>query len=222
MEKRILIVEDEYPIAMDMQQAVQGFGYDVIGIASNYTQAIELLKTVQPDLALLDINLFDSKSGVELAHYIRENYNFPFIYVTAYTDENTFNSVLETFPLGFVHKPIDLLQLQHQLHLAFHNREQSDMKVKALYEELNARQKNMTASFNAATNLPPEFSRLSPREKEVLLFLADGLSDQELADKLFVSITTIRTHLRRIYDKLLVRNRTEAVTMLLKYNLVRS
>lgn len=69
-------------------------------------------------------------------------------------------------------------------------------------------------------DLPEEIVPLSKREHEVLLYMAEGLPDKEIAEKLFVSINTVRTHCRRIYDKLLVNNRTEAINMLNKYNLL--
>ena len=70
--------------------------------------------------------------------------------------------------------------------------------------------------------LPPELLSLSKREMEVLSYLALGWSDQEISDKLFVSKATTKTHLRRIYSKLLVKSRTEAVTIAHKYDLIGS
>lgn len=67
--------------------------------------------------------------------------------------------------------------------------------------------------------LPPHFSKLSKREVEVLILLGEGLSDNEIADKLFVSITTVRTHLRRIYSKLLIKSRVEAVNIVHKFDI---
>lgn len=69
--------------------------------------------------------------------------------------------------------------------------------------------------------LPDNLVLLSKREYEVLLFIAEGLSDKDIAEKIFVSVNTVRTHVRRIYDKLLVSNRTEAVAVLHKYNVYR-
>lgn len=68
--------------------------------------------------------------------------------------------------------------------------------------------------------LPPELLSLSKREKEVLSHLALGLTDEQLANKLFVSKATVKTHLRRVYSKLLVKNRAEAVAMAHKYGII--
>lgn len=72
----------------------------------------------------------------------------------------------------------------------------------------------------AKEKLPSNLVALSKREYEVLLFIAEGLSDKEIADKIFVSVNTVKTHVRRIYDKLLVNSRMEASKMLNNYQLL--
>ena len=79
---------------------------------------------------------------------------------------------------------------------------------------------NNVFSKSHQSNLPPELLKLSPREMEVLANLALGLTNDQLAEKLFVSKTTIKTHLQRIYSKLLVRNRAQAVAIAHKYNII--
>ena len=68
--------------------------------------------------------------------------------------------------------------------------------------------------------LPPQFKELSVREKEVLSYLALGWSDKEIADGLYVSVTTVKTHLRRVYSKLLVKGRAEAVSLAHRYGII--
>jgi len=81
--------------------------------------------------------------------------------------------------------------------------------------------RNLEAKYSEAKEtLPDNLIQLSKREYEVLLFIAEGLSDKEIAEKIYVSINTVRTHTRRIYDKLLVTNRMEAVGMLNKFQLL--
>lgn len=79
---------------------------------------------------------------------------------------------------------------------------------------------NNVFSQSKEKELPPELLSLSKREMEVLSYLALGWSDDQLAEKLFVSKSTIKTHLRRIYSKLLVRGRAEAVAIAHKYGLL--
>jgi len=79
---------------------------------------------------------------------------------------------------------------------------------------------NNVFSSSKTKELPPEIMALSKREMEVLSYLALGWSDDQLAEALFVSKSTIKTHLRRIYGKLLVRNRAEAVSVAHKFDLI--
>ncbi|MCF8253108.1 MAG: tetratricopeptide repeat protein [Bacteroidia bacterium] len=79
---------------------------------------------------------------------------------------------------------------------------------------------NLNSKYSGEKEVLPEnMVPLSKREYEVLLFLAEGLADKEIAEKIFVSVNTVKTHTRRIYDKLLVNNRTEAVACLNRYQL---
>lgn len=107
-----------------------------------------------------------------------------------------------------IDKQIDSLRIENQ-----------DLKTKLQQTEFELQ--NLENKYRKdKEKLPDTHVSLSKREYEVLLFIAEGLSDKEIAEKIFVSVTTVRTHIRRIYDKLLVKNRTEAISMLHKYQLL--
>lgn len=93
----------------------------------------------------------------------------------------------------------------------------------ALRSQLHEREQQIAALQaklkDGTSTLPKQFGALSKREIEVLLLMADGLTDAQLAETLFISVNTVRTHTKRIYSKLLVRNRTEAVSLLHKHQL---
>jgi len=96
--------------------------------------------------------------------------------------------------------------------------ENHDLKMKL--QQTESELQNLESKYSKdKEKLPDTHVSLSKREYEVLLFIAEGLSDKDIAEKIFVSVTTVRTHIRRIYDKLLVKNRTEAISMLHKYQL---
>jgi ATP/maltotriose-dependent transcriptional regulator MalT len=96
--------------------------------------------------------------------------------------------------------------------------ENQDLKMKL--QQTESELQNLESKYSKdKEKLPDTHVSLSKREYEVLLFIAEGLGDKEIAEKIFVSVTTVRTHIRRIYDKLLVKNRTEAISMLHKYQL---
>lgn len=95
--------------------------------------------------------------------------------------------------------------------------ELDDLKI-----EINEKENLISKVFTSSQReeLPPEIKALSPRETEVLAFMALGLSNDQLAERLFVSQATIKTHVRRIFDKLLVKNRAEAVAIAHKYGII--
>jgi DNA-binding NarL/FixJ family response regulator len=86
---KILVIEDEIIIADHLCDILNELGYECFEPAINYTEAIDSLKTNQPDVAIIDIQLGGKKTGIDLAEYINENYNFPFIFLTSNSDPLT-------------------------------------------------------------------------------------------------------------------------------------
>lgn len=102
---RILIVEDEAIIAMDLSQRLEVFGYDVTGIAASGDQALRLCYDTRPDLVMMDIVIRGDKDGIETAAMIRGRYDIPVVYLTAYSDLATLQRARETLPYGYLVKP---------------------------------------------------------------------------------------------------------------------
>jgi CheY-like chemotaxis protein len=108
MEKtRILIVEDECIIAIDLQNSLESLGYDVPAVASSGEEAIRLAEELQPDLMLMDIVLEGRIDGVEAMERIHEASDMPVIYLTAYADDKTKRRADATRPSGYISKPFD-------------------------------------------------------------------------------------------------------------------
>lgn len=105
MALRVLIVEDELIVAEDLKSMLQSYGYETAGIAYNYTEAIDLLKSSEIDIALLDINLGGNKTGVDVAHYIRENFQIPIVFVSSNSDPISVKATVEVKPNGYLVKP---------------------------------------------------------------------------------------------------------------------
>ncbi len=117
--KRILIVEDEFSIAMDIEMRLQNLEYNPVGIASNYHEAIGMAADHNPDLVLMDINLDGSKTGIEAADSIRNMFNIPVVFLTANADPATFESANSVKPFGFVLKPFKDIDLKNNIEIAF-------------------------------------------------------------------------------------------------------
>ncbi|MBL0882318.1 MAG: response regulator [Chitinophagaceae bacterium] len=118
---RILIVEDESLVAMDMERMLMGLGYDIIPNVNSYHDAIEVLNTNKPDLVLLDINLNDTKTGIDLSKQLQQQYHLPFIYITSHSDKATMDEALVTKPHGYLLKPFDADDLYAAIEVAMSN-----------------------------------------------------------------------------------------------------
>ncbi|MBB6479010.1 ATP-binding protein [Spirochaeta isovalerica] len=105
MEKRILIVEDEGIVALDIQSRLESHGYGVIDIVSTGSRAIEIAKEEVPDLILMDINLKGSIDGIETASLIRRAVDCPIIFLTAFADEKTMKKARISDASGYILKP---------------------------------------------------------------------------------------------------------------------
>lgn len=108
---RILIVEDDALIALDLQQTIEDMGGAVVGRASRTVEAIGLAAKHRPDVVLMDIRLAGGSDGIEAARGIRRLQQIPIIFVTGNTDPATRERVFEFSDVSLLNKPVDHLQL---------------------------------------------------------------------------------------------------------------
>jgi DNA-binding NarL/FixJ family response regulator len=196
---RVLIVEDEPVVATDIAQCLEDLDYEVCGKALTVARAHHLLETTYPDIALLDINLEGKQEGIELAKLIREKYNIPFVFLTSYADKNTIREAKLVHPSGYVVKPFDEQDLYAALEIALFNHSQQQ---KGLFAELKLEVINKKLGETMA---------LKQREFELLLYIIEGHTNPQIAERMFLSVNTVKTHLKNIFFKLDVSSRTAAV-----------
>jgi two-component system response regulator LytT len=115
---RILIVEDESLVALDMVDILTRLGYRVLPTAMSYADAITVLDREKPDLVLVDINLSGSQTGVDLARLLRHQYQVPFIFITSHSDKHTVEQAAATQPNGYLVKPFDESDLYTSIEVA--------------------------------------------------------------------------------------------------------
>ena len=107
MKNTILIVEDESITALDLKFTLEELGYYVIDITDNGQDAINIAAETSPDLTIMDINLKGEMNGIEAAKKLSE-LNLPVIFLTAYTDDDTFNKIINDLSVyGFISKPFN-------------------------------------------------------------------------------------------------------------------
>ncbi|HIK06617.1 MAG TPA: response regulator [Trichormus sp. M33_DOE_039] len=135
----ILIVEDEWVIALDIKRHLHKLGYRVVGTANSAKKALELVATTQPDLVLMDIYLQDSITGIEAANQILQQFNLPVVFLSAHTDESTLTEAIATHPYGYIVKPFEEqdLSIGIQVALANHRAEQVIKQALAKEKRLN-------------------------------------------------------------------------------------
>lgn len=128
-ETKLLVVEDESIVAMDIKHRAEGLGYTVMSIASSGEEAIEKTKKYKPDLVLMDIVLKGKMDGVQAAQAIREECDIPVVYLTAYSDEKTLGRAKLTGPFGYIIKPFEDRELHSAVEVALY-KHQMDSKLK--------------------------------------------------------------------------------------------
>ena len=125
----VLVVEDENIVAKDIQQSLLKMGYKVIGTASSGEKAKEILKENQPDIILMDIMLKGNMSGIDTAEYVKDIYDLPVIFLTAYADENTLSKAKITEPYGYILKPFKEIDLHTSIEMALYkHKKTSELK----------------------------------------------------------------------------------------------
>jgi len=120
MEKpmRILIVEDDAIIGMDIEHRVKKLGYEVCGVADTATEALDIASGKKPDLALMDIRLRGEVDGIEAARMLKDQFGVPVIFITAYSDMKMRSRALDMEPLGYIVKPLREVELKKTLEAA--------------------------------------------------------------------------------------------------------
>lgn len=194
----VFILEDDPFIAEDIRDCLSNADYQVAGLAHSLEKAEEVLKTIQPDIALLDINLGDNLDGLKVAEKINKEYGFPFIFLSSYSTKSVIEQAKYTRPMGYIVKPFDEADLFTSIEIALYNYSQQNKPKVLSRTHLN-------------NNL---IGQVTEKEFEVLMDIYEGRTNKQMASKHFVSINTIKTHVQKIYEKLDVNTRASAIARL--------
>jgi len=126
---KILVVEDEIIIADNICDTLNDLGYCALEPAINFTEAVERIEKENPDIAILDIQLSGSKTGIDLAKKIKEDYDFPFIFLTSNADYSTVNEAKKVLPPAYLIKPFTKEELYTTIEITLHNFSNKEGKI---------------------------------------------------------------------------------------------
>lgn len=210
----ILVVDDESTIRDSIADVLRLSGLRVI-TASNAEDALQVLARLEPDLIVADI-MMPGMNGYQLYQRIRrtpEWVRIPFIFLTARGTREDVRYGKELGADDYLMKPIEPEDLISAV-----------MGKLARFAELKGVQGSLSsgesASHKTALPPPPPNPDLTPREREVLALMVQGLNNTEIASCLFIGRATVKTHVSNILSKLGASGRVEAVTHALKHHLL--
>ncbi len=206
---RVLIADDQRVVRDGLSMLVSLIdGVEVVGTASDGAEAVQLAEAHHPDVIMMDLRM-PGTDGITATADLRQRLPAARVLVlTTYADQATILPALQAGALGYLTKDASAEQIEAAIRAVHVGQTHLDPAV----------QETLVA---AVTSLPPEAGQagpggtppagLTPREAEVLALLASGLSNAEIAQRLYVSNATVKTHINRIFAKTGARDRAQAV-----------
>jgi DNA-binding NarL/FixJ family response regulator len=190
MAIKIFITDDHYMVIEGIRSLLQyEKNIEWMGHAMNANSCLAFLKNQQPDIILMDISLPD-KNGIELCKEVKEKYPGIFIIgLSTFNQQSFIQKMMENGASGYVLKNASQAELMEAI--------QNVIKGKIYFSEEAAKTLHNTIKPN---------NKVSRREKEVLELIAEGLTTNEIAEKLFISMTTVDTHRKNLLSKFETKN----------------
>ena len=201
---KILIVDDQPVFRQGLASLLGAISkeFEVVGDVAGMDEAISALKKLKLDLVIMDVNMKDG-NGIELVRFMRNKY--PHIKPLVLSDANEQGELYEVIKAGafaYLLKTVNLDELANCIRLVLAG---NSVLSSSLMEKLVA---------EAAHNEEVKYAfLLTKREREILNYASQGYSNQEIAERCYISLATVKSHLRNIMKKLQVNNRTKAVSL---------
>jgi DNA-binding NarL/FixJ family response regulator len=199
------VVADDHPAVLDaVAEFLSQGGIDVVARARDGQEALEKIEQRKPNVALVDVRM-PKLDGIELARQAqRSTPETSIVLYTGYGDRAQLTEALDAGVRGFVLKEAPMDDLLRALHAVAGGSTYVDPVLAGAL----------------ASSMGAKVPHLTQREREVLRLLADGLANEEIGKRLFISAETVRTHVRKAMDKLDADTRTQAVARALRDQLI--
>lgn len=208
---RVLIADDHHVVRGGLRALLETEeDIIVVGEASDGVEAVLKTRSLNPDVVLLDL-VMPRKNGIEAIQDIKhENPEARILVLTSFSDDDKVFAAIKAGALGYLLKDSSTQELIQAIRDVYNGESSLHPAIaRKLIRELN----------RPAGNLPQTDEPLTEREVEVLVYVARGYSNQEIADALIISERTVRTHVSNILSKLHLANRTQAALYALKEGL---
>jgi len=198
----VAIVDDDAPARGMLTEWVRGEGgFKCVGVYENGEAALAALPLENPSVILMDINM-PGMSGIECVRRLKPQMPATqFVMLTVYEDPDHIFKALSSGASGYLLKRTPRAELLAAVRDVYAGGSPMSSNIA----------RKIVQSFQRFSPSPAEPDNLSPREREVLELLARGYLYKEIADALHISVPTVNTHIRRIYEKLHVRSRSQAI-----------
>lgn len=214
----VLLVEDQCLVRSGLRALLdQEADIRVVGEAEDGEQAVKMATELQPDLVLMDIKL-PKMDGIEATRQIKEgNGEVEVLVLSAYEDDESVFQAIQAGASGYVLKDITPSNLVRAIRAVRAGMSTVHPGItRKLLERISLMSRARTPGA-----APIHSDGLTAREVEILVGVSKGLSSRELAAKLFVSESTVKSHLRTIYRKIGVRDRSQAVAYAIRKGFIR-
>ena len=211
---RIVLIDDNYEHLMGVKELLNLEGcYDVVQTSTTVSTGVNMVKKYQPDIVLVDMNMPD-KNGLQAIHEIqRLGVNTKILALSAYDDADLIFRAMKVGARGYVLKTMASAQLICAIEEVLSGKIYlpSALSLRFFeYFQKSVREEEETVNEEL-------LSSLTQREEEVLDLLTQGFGYNEVSNKLYISNTTVKTHVNNIFQKLQVKDRTQAVLYALRH-----
>jgi two-component system, NarL family, response regulator LiaR len=207
---RVLIADDHHVVRGGIRALLETeTNIDVIDEAADGVETVLKTRSLNPDVILMDL-MMPRKSGIEAIEEIKqEDPDARILVLTSYSDDEKVFAAIKAGALGYLLKETSTKELLQAIQDVY--RGESSLHP--------AIARKLIRELNRPSSLPPADEPLTEREIEVLVYVARGYSNQDIANSLFISERTVRTHVSNILSKLHLANRTQAALYALKEGL---
>jgi len=208
---KVLLIDDNYEHLVGIRELLNLEGtFDVVGIATNVTVGLNLIKKYQPDIVLLDMNMPDRDGLQGIMEIEKLGIETKVLALSGYDDADLIFRAMKIGAKGYVLKTMASAQLIYAIEEVLNGKIYLPLALSSRFFEY-FQQSFREETAKQETGEENLLSYLTQREEEVLELLTQGVTYKGVAGKLFISETTVKTHVNNIFQKLQVNDRTQAV-----------